>query len=1041
MALRLICGPAGSGKTREAVRVFLDAVSRGSDPVLVAPTLPDARHFERHLLRRLQDGTAGVLTGGRVRTFDRLCRELVEAVEPGAELLGHGERQLLIRALVEGEELRKLQRSSGFDGFAAALAALIAELEMLGIEPGKMGKQLSRWTGGNRWRQGLVHDLFLLYEAYQAALRQRGVYDSELFQRRGLELVEEGAVPVPRVIILDGFWDFTPLQHQLIRKLADVTDMTVTLPFQEGNEAYRAPGYHREQLAGLGEVSSLEPDDGGGVAPALRHLADNLFRYGLVPETTAGEVDAAGAVVPLTAAGTRGQAELVAAEILRLWREGGSLDEIAVVFRSSGRDMLAVAAALDEFGVPCDMPVPVPLEATVVGKAALALLEFSHDGTAGSLLAYLRSPLSVVPPDMVDKFDRRIRLRGRAESGPLLRLWKELGGRDTEDLRRLRDAAATGLQPLAAELCRLLESMVRAGMNDSVRPAGRFDSDLLALDCLMELCTQAAAVRGTAAAIHTGGGAAGRTAAAGDSAGFLRRGIGTAEFRLPSLTRRGCVRLLDPHRLLNQRFDTVFVCGLLEKRFPSLGREDSFFPDDDRRELAAGFGLSLDSHERRLDEERFLFHRTVTRARRRLYLCYPYCDSDGRPTIRSLFVDDALELFAEGSLQPVRRSISEVDFRPSLAPTSTRALRSLALLHETGDPDSAAGLAAVAEPVGLAPRLKACLAAAPDRRPAISDTRVLSHLAALDLFSVTGLQRYLGCPFRFLVEDLLQPVDMEPAAYPLRRGQFIHQILCRLGELLMKTGISLPQVEEVQLQEIRNQLNRIIQEQFAGMDHDLETTILRTELTAHLHRFIDREVKCGRKLRYFDFEAGFGAGRGDCGGRRATEAMLNFGDFRLRGRLDRIDWLDTGQEPNPNIGIVIDYKASSVSHLKDFADKKEIQIPLYLMALRDIFGLEPIAGEYCSIRKQERGGLYLEEYRELLGDCSGEVNDKDFVDRETFDRELAAAGGMAVAAVADIRGGVFPTEPVDEKFDCKYCGFDGICRYSGEGTGEVNGHG
>ncbi|HDZ59437.1 MAG TPA: hypothetical protein ENH44_01460, partial [Actinobacteria bacterium] len=701
MALRLICGPAGSGKTREAVRVFLAAASRGSNPVLIAPTLPDARHFERHILRRLQDGGAGVLTGGRVRTFDQLCRQLVEAAEPGAELLGSGERQLLIHALVEGEELGRLQPSSGFDGFATALAGLIAELEMLGIEPGEMGKQLSRWTGGNRWRQGLVQDLFLLYEAYQAALRQRGVYDSELFQRRGLELVEEGTVTVPQVIILDGFRDFTPLQHQLIRKLADVADVTVTLPFQEGNEAYRAPGYHREQLAELGEVSSLEPDADGDVAPALRHLADNLFRYGPAPGTAAREIDAGGAVVPLAAAGTRGQAELVAAEILRLWREGGSLDEIAVVFRSSGRDMLATAAVLDEFGVPYDMPVPVPLKATVVGKAALALLDFSHDGDAGSLLAYLRSPLSLAPPDMVDEFDRRVRLRGTVEPGALLQLWKKSGGRDTKDLRGLRDAAATGLQPLAAVLCRLLEGMVRAGMNDSIRPAGRFDSDLLALDCLMALCTQAASVHGTAAAIHTG-----KSAAGGNGAGFLRRGIRTAEFRLPSLTRRGCVRLLDPHRLLNQRFDTVFVCGLLEKRFPSLGREDAFFSDEDRRELAAGFGLSLDSHQRRLDEERFLFHRTVTRARRRLYLCYPYGDSEGRPTIRSLFVDDALELFAEGSLQPVKRSISEVEFRPSLAPTPTRALRSLALLHESRDPDSAASLAAVAEPVGLAPRLK-----------------------------------------------------------------------------------------------------------------------------------------------------------------------------------------------------------------------------------------------------------------------------------------------------------------------------------------------
>ena len=47
MTLKLICGPTGSGKTTRAIEVFLTALDRGEKAVFIAPSGPDARHFER----------------------------------------------------------------------------------------------------------------------------------------------------------------------------------------------------------------------------------------------------------------------------------------------------------------------------------------------------------------------------------------------------------------------------------------------------------------------------------------------------------------------------------------------------------------------------------------------------------------------------------------------------------------------------------------------------------------------------------------------------------------------------------------------------------------------------------------------------------------------------------------------------------------------------------------------------------------------------------------------------------------------------------
>ncbi len=1056
MSLKLITGPAGSGKTCQALEAFSQAVSRGLEPVFVAPSRPDARHFLRSLLRRLGDqgggdggdggaAGAGILSRGRFTTFDGLCRMVVDAIGSGAATITAGDRQFLLLTLIEAGRLDILGGSAGYDGFATALADLISQLETAGYGPGEMGEKLRPWTIGNRWRRGLVKDLFLLYESYRAALDHEGVRDPELFQQQALDAIAADASILPAPVIFDGFRDFTPLQHRVIEAAAAGTDVVVTLPCRDGSEAFRAPARHRLRLESLGEELCLEPGDRSETAAPLRHLGENLFRADMGSAGTGRErtesavtsrerADAAGALELLVAAGSRGQAKAVAAEILRLWRRGETLDEIAVVFRSAGRDMEGLAAALDEFSIPCDMPVPVLLRESAPGRAALSLLAFIERGEARDLLSYLRSPLAPAPLDVVDRFDRELRLEPAAGVDELLRKWERLSGGRAEGLRGF--TAAEDAESLLAGLCRHLEDLLRAEMLRDSRTPDAFEQDLLAVDRLLDIGRRLPEVLETAAWVRgeeEGDGPGTESGAAGagkaEALRLLRVAIEAAEFRRPGLNRRGCVRLLDPHRMLNQRFDTVFICGLLEKSFPSLGREDPFFPDDERRQLADGFGLRLEDNRGRLDEERFLFHRTATRARKRLYLCYPYCDREGKPTVRSLFVDDVLELFREETVTVKGRSVSDVVFAPPAAPTPGEALRSLALLSGQDEGVDEATCRDAAEAAGLGQRLQASLEASLFRPPGLSDRRVLAKLAEMDTFSVTGLQRYLGCPFRYFVESMLDPADMEPVAYQLERGSVFHRLLCRMGELLMMTEIHLPAADPGQMKELKRKAREIVEEYFsASRTGGLERAMLKAEAGARLDRFLEREAACGRPGRYFDLEAPFGGEGGDCGGRYASEAMLNLGSFRLRGRLDRIDWLKSGGEKERNVGMVIDYKTGGVTHQDKFRERKEIQIPIYMMALRDIFGLEPIAGEYYSIRKEERGGVYLREHRALLGDCGGEVKEKDFVDREELAELMEWAGQAAADAVDRIRSGDISAEPLDENRDCLFCGFDGICR-------------
>ena len=1017
MSLRLVCGPNGAGKTAHAVAAFLDAAARGANPLFIAPSGPDARHFHREILRAAGSGGApGVLIGGKVGTFDGLCAGILDASGARARIISPGERFLIVRAVIDSTQLHSLAGSSVFDGFVRSFSELTAELASLGIGVEQLGKALRSWAGGDEWRKGLNKDLYRLLDRYGAVLADAGIIDAEGAQRRALTaLAADAGLLAHRAVIVDGFWDFTSLQHDVIEHLALTADeVLVTLPYASGLPAYAAPSLHFTRLASLAGSESLMLDapSASDRSPALEHLAGNLFQEKLT------DFPAGGSLRVLTGAGIRGQAEVIAAEVLKLCRSGQNLDEIAVVCRDLGPDLHVLSAVLKAYDVPYQFDAPLPLPLTAVGRAALSLLDFATGSRSrASLLAYLRSPLSGLPLPAVDEFDSRCRRYGIEEPAVLLMEWKLRGGRPLDEVNRLEDAAARGAGELADELCRLLQDLLRKQTAAGTALA-ELQTDLAALEVLQLLCRQAGHVAKLIAS------EARRDDRGSDAAArLLERAIKQAVLRIPAASRQ-CVRLLDPHRILNQRFDIVFVCGMVEKQFPNLGREDSFFSDSDRRVLAEGHGLSLDRREHRLDQERFLYFRTLSRARERVYLCYPSCDKEGRPSIKSLFVDDTLRLFNPESVITAGRTLSDQTYPPGEAPTRSEALRSLAVWSRRRDGASVKALIA-SDPAGLGERLTASLAASRLDAACVRDPEIVSALKERTGFQVTELQTYLRCPFRYFVEALLRPLEITPAAHGEKRGRVIHDILCRFGAQLKRSGLFLnAEADPAQIAAARRQMSDFIEDEFLDAELDLETLILRNELEFHLNRYIDREVESNRDLEYFDFEVGFGGARGKCGDRNNTENVLPVGDFYLKGRLDRVD-----REPGSSHALVIDYKSSrSAISQADFGKRKEIQIPLYILALREAFGLEPVGGEYYALRGDERGGLYLAGYEQMVGAASSQIRGKDFVFADEFEQHLEEAKMLASEAVAGIRAGDFRARPLDKKKDCRWCGLAGVCR-------------
>lgn len=1032
MGLKLICGPTGSGKTTRAIEAFLAALDDGRQAAFIAPSYPDARHFQRQLLAERP-----AFSGSEVITFGSLCHSLFSDTTQTWRPIGQVERRMLLRLVIasQRDELSVLGESSDSGGFVTALERLIVELEGAGITP----ENLASAASGIVYPKGMNNDLFHLFDEYQGVLRQLDVLDEELAQRRALELLEDKPSRLSyEMVVVDGFWDFTPLQQDILTGLEKAgAELVITAPWEEGRAVYVATGQHFDDLIKRAECEMLPPAASGDRPPALAALDRRLFEDEVAGSGPAA--DPAGAVCLLEAAGERGQAEMVAAEILRLWRDednGVKLDDIAVVCPSLGDDARQLASTLTAYGVPNELLAATPLEHTPLGQALLSLIGFiscrmafrgrraPNSSARKALLKYLRNSLPVAEVDRVDTFAREVSRRDIIDPEELMKLWQKMNRKGLPEADELEKAAAAGLSTLGEVAGGIAHRLITDRMRRDDSLGGLNDASGAQADLcsLRELSGVLDEVRSFPDLKVKGA----------EALELLADGIRVASLRLPSARYRGCVRILDPHRVLNQRFDVVFICSLLEGRFPSPGREEPFLSDRVRGELKAK-GLNIKSNRSRLDEERFLYHRTLTRARKRVYLCHPYCDREGRQLVRSLFVDEALEVLAPlPADQHRRRTIAEVAYSPGQAPVAGEAL--LALSLKAGGLRTAKGklpaaakksLLAAARKAGLAEALGRCLDA-----DAVAPGTPFSHPVVRSLFeekstfSASQLEAYAGCPYRYFINYHLKPAEMGLDTYSLDRGTMAHSVLRDFFSQI-RSHVYLGEADPGQLEFLKDEMRRLVHDQIReqGLGSGAEAALLEFTLSHYLVAVVDREAACRGSFRPDRFEVSFGSD-GDAAG------PLNLGDgLLLNGKIDRVD-----RCPDDSSAIVIDYKMSGkVTSWDKFEEKRKVQIPLYTLALEQ-FGYRPAGGEYYALMADKRRGFYLDDSQELFG--NRKLESDDLIAREDFKRLLEETRARALELARGIRSASFPASP--DKDVCGYCDFEGICR-QGSRPGEVDG--
>lgn len=480
-------------------------------------------------------------------------------------------------------------------------------------------------------------------------------------------------------------------------------------------------------------------------------------------------------------------------------------------------------------------------------------------------------------------------------------------------------------------------------------------------------------------------------------------------------------------------FDVVLVPGLAERMFPTKIVEDPLLLDDERRRL----GVGLPMQEDRIHLERLALRLAVGAATRRIVFSYPSVDlSKGRAKVPSFYLleiarasqgvlpdfetlerqaasssgarlgwpaprrhedaIDATEFDLAFLADALKRDTTEKDVRGTgryLVDVNPSLARSLRAKYQRGRPRKFTPVDGFLEPSSESKQLLA------------------QHRLAARAYSVTALEKYAGCPYRFYLNAVLRlrPRDeIESITHldALTRGQIMHDAQFHIYERLEDTGL-LPvrkdnleqamRVFEVTFDEVSDRFYEELAPAIERIWRD-ELERIRFDLRGWLRREATRTDGFVPLRREYTFGM---RPRGPADPASTLEVAELDNGLRLRGAIDLVEKRDDGKVR------ITDHKSGKVWMPENaiLNGGESLQPVLYTLAYEALTGDEVDSARlyYCT----ERGG-----YSERIVRTDEEALD---VVAE-FQRRLDEI----------IEQGFFPASP-QPRFGCKFCDYISIC--------------
>ena len=942
------------------------------DRLIVIPTRAAAAQLIRSLEATLDEDRRAVVLPDFVTT-DELVFRLAERLDPQPLVLRDAEREAL--AMVACRAARDAGHEPPFRLRPGLVAEVLRFYDALGrhqrdvntferlalglLEPG---------AADDRGAERLVRQTRFLAAAFRELETRQAAAGADEHALR-TRLVQSPSVrPCRHVVVVVGDrsndpyglwsadWDLLARLPGLQRLDVVVTDATLAGELHERLH---------HLLPGIEEVR-VEPADAARPGPLLRVPPDGA----LVHVARDREEEVAGFARRVKAAARSGALD--------------RLDRAALVVRTPLPYVYVTREVLRSAGVPCQMFDALPLAAEPWAAAFDLVCSAVGTGFArGPAVALLGSPHfrfaadgdDPLTPEDVAALDRAL-----AEHGYLGQL-SALEGLVTAWTSKPESKRRSGRPVRAGQL------LVRVARElDALRaPAAVADH----LEILLTFLTAheappgadegvrtrqlraRAAILGTLATLRDAYGRFDRVPVEfDDTAAICRRWIEMQTFA-PRAGDAG-VHLIDSASARFGDFDDVQLAGLVEGEWPDLARRSIFYSPSVLRELG------WPSDQLRLDGVRAQFADLLRLPARRLTVSTFALEADALVSASSL-----LDELSRSGLEAVEE-----------APPAGRVFE-----HE------ALGLNPVdTRALGPAPRAWAALRLAEAGR---DESRFRGSTAGhhARVYSLTALERYLDCPFKYFAADVLraeEPPDDQSAPSPRARGRFIHEVLQRFYQAWDRTGLGPITVDTLdRAREVAAAAATPLVDALGEADAALERarlfgTAISTgliDLVLGLEVEHPAETVVERWLeRRFDGAFALGAD--------GTQIGLN-------GVADRIDLLE-GRRLR-----VIDYKSGREPDVK-----RALQVAVYAMCAQETLAARDGGDRPWTVHEAAYVALGGAR-RTLVPVVEAGAADAGETLRDARARLQTVLDGIA--------RGEFPPRPFEPRW-CRYCAYSSICR-------------
>jgi DNA helicase-2/ATP-dependent DNA helicase PcrA len=385
----LILGAPGTGKTELLARRLAHLVAAGTPPegvLMIASRQATAGRLRERCEALLEGSFEELWVGSWDAIGERLLREHPEeaGLDPFFDVLSRGERLAMLLDRLDALPLRRHEIRGNPTGLLARLLARIDRLKTERVGPTTLSERArAQETGGadEAEREAARRELEFadLYAAHDRIVAESGSLDrGDVFLALDCLLVERPDVRRRiaerfRFLAVDELEETTAAQRAVLESLAADNPNQVFVLEQGDAET--------EGLLGDEWFAGLHP---GGE----RILLERRFRDPKLAFWRCGN--------------ERAQAQAVAREVEHLVAAGTAAEEICVLVADPGKQGVAVAAAMEERGIPLHLSGPTALFQRPEVRDAIAWLRVlaAPEDSAAAARALTRPPVELRSADL-----------------------------------------------------------------------------------------------------------------------------------------------------------------------------------------------------------------------------------------------------------------------------------------------------------------------------------------------------------------------------------------------------------------------------------------------------------------------------------------------------------------------------------------------------------------------------------------------------------------------------------------------------------------